>query len=107
MLSFLMLTRPQVHQHMPNEGVPFIPSSLPLPPTHPFRHRLIPQHRLSTSSLESNLKSKQIKLIPLESALPQNVPVTPLGSALTISLDLKLFRIRTCKKRVGEGQTVN
>jgi len=43
----------------------------------------------------------------LESALPKNPPVTPSESALTISLHLKCFRIRTYKKRWGGGQIVN
>jgi hypothetical protein len=42
-------------------------------------------------------------LTPLESALPQNAPITPLQSALTNSLDLKSFRIRTYKKKGGRG----
>src|SRR5271170_4822186 len=42
-------------------------------------------------------------LNPLESALPQNAPITPLQSALPKSLDLKSFRIRTYEKRRGEG----
>ena len=45
----------------------------------------------------------QFSLSPLESALPGNTPITPLESALTKSLDLKSFRIRTSKKRGGEG----
>jgi hypothetical protein len=43
-----------------------------------------------------------LRLSLLESALPQNVPVTLLESALTNLKDLKPFRIRTYKKR-GEG----
>src|SRR6266478_4947258 len=43
------------------------------------------------------------KLTPPESALARNASVTPLGSALTVSLDLKPFRIRTYRKRWGEG----
>src|SRR6266403_1833788 len=46
----------------------------------------------------------------LESALPQNSPVTPLQSALPKSLDLKHlkpFRIRTYKIRWGEGDFVD
>ena len=39
----------------------------------------------------------------LESAVPKNAPVTLLESALTKSLALKPFRIRTYKKRRGEG----
>jgi hypothetical protein len=39
----------------------------------------------------------------LESALPKNAPVTLLGSALTNSLNLKFFRIRTYENRRGEG----
>jgi hypothetical protein len=42
-------------------------------------------------------------LTPVESALPQNPSVSPSESALPNSLDLKSFRIRTCKKRWGEG----
>jgi hypothetical protein len=43
----------------------------------------------------------------LESALPNNTRVTPLQSALPNSLDLKSFRIRTCKKAGGRGSSVN
>jgi hypothetical protein len=39
----------------------------------------------------------------LESALPENAPVTRLESALPKTLDLKPFRIRTYKKWRGEG----
>jgi hypothetical protein len=42
-------------------------------------------------------------LTPLESALPQNVPVTRLESALPKTKDLKSFRIRTYEKGWGEG----
>jgi hypothetical protein len=43
----------------------------------------------------------------LESALPQNAPVTRLESALINSLDLKSFRIRTSKKSGGRRRFVN
>jgi hypothetical protein len=47
-------------------------------------------------------------LNPLESALPQNAPITLLKSALPKSLDLNSFRIRTYKNRWGGGVgTVN
>src|SRR5271154_1791583 len=42
-------------------------------------------------------------LKPLESAHPKNAPVTPSESALTNSLNLKSFGIRTYEKRRGEG----
>src|SRR5271163_5332293 len=42
----------------------------------------------------------------LESALPENAPVTRLESALPKSLDLKPFRIRTCEKWRGWGGKV-
>src|SRR5580700_5642225 len=42
-------------------------------------------------------------LNPLKSALAKNKRVTLLESALPNSLDLKSFRIRTYKKRWGEG----
>jgi len=40
---------------------------------------------------------------PSESALTKKQRVTRLESALTNSLDLKVFRIRSYKKRRGEG----
>jgi hypothetical protein len=52
-------------------------------------------------------QAKVKTLTPLESALPQSTPITRLESALTKSLGLKSFRIRTCKKGGGREQTVN
>jgi hypothetical protein len=43
----------------------------------------------------------------LESADPENAPVTRLESALPKSLDLKPFRIRTYENWRGRGQIVN
>ena|ERR1700676_311912 len=40
---------------------------------------------------------------PLQSALPKNAPITLLESALPKTRHLKSFRIRTYKKRRGEG----
>src|SRR5882724_2343770 len=42
-------------------------------------------------------------LSPLESALPQTTPITPLQSADPKTLDLKSFRIRRSEKRWGEA----
>src|SRR5579863_3049848 len=54
--------------------------------------------------LTCNPELSTVNLLTLvESALPQNTPVTPSESALPNSLDLKSFRIRTCEKRWGEG----
>jgi hypothetical protein len=41
---------------------------------------------------------------PVESALPRNSPITPLRSSLPKNIELKAFRIRTCRKRVGRGK---
>jgi hypothetical protein len=54
-------------------------------------------------SLDFQLSTVNFFLTPLQSALPQNAPITRLESALPNSLDLKSFRIRTCKKWWGEG----
>src|SRR5712692_6101070 len=40
-------------------------------------------------------------LSPLQCALAKNAPATPLECAFTKSLDLKPFRIRTCRKHRG------
>jgi hypothetical protein len=69
---------------------------------------------LSANSVPSVLKSNfprrsvvaygaEHSLTSLESALPQNVPVTRLESALPKTWHLKPFRIRTYEKRWGEG----
>ena len=42
-------------------------------------------------------------LTPLQSALPQNPALSPSESAVSISLDLKSFRIRVYKKTRGVG----
>ncbi len=44
-----------------------------------------------------------LSLSPLLSALPGFAPLTPLESALPKTQDLKSFRIRTYRKRRGEG----
>src|ERR1700747_2217989 len=51
----------------------------------------------------SKTEVKAKTLNPLESALPQNAPITLLKSALPKSLDLNSFRIRTYKNRWGGG----
>jgi len=53
-------------------------------------------------SRNRRLKNRYL-LTPVESALTEKRPVTPLESALPKTLDLKSFRIRTCGKGWGEG----
>jgi hypothetical protein len=55
------------------------------------------------TGLKSESQANVEKLSPLESALPQNAPVTPSESALPDLLDLKSFGIRTYKKGRGVG----
>jgi hypothetical protein len=62
--------------------------------------RTLPGHRWLSAP---NAHRPPQTVNPLESALPENRRVTPLESALPKSLDLKSFRIRTYKKRRGEG----
>jgi hypothetical protein len=54
-------------------------------------------------ALDFQLSTVNFFLTPLQSALPKNAPITRLESALPNSLDLKSFRIRTCKNRRGGG----
>src|SRR5271154_932832 len=55
------------------------------------------------SSAGDSRPTAPCSLTSLESALTKNRPITHLESALTNSLDLKSFRIRTYEKRRGEG----
>ena len=59
----------------------------------------------SASGKPHRIASKRAdhSLFPLESALTKNTFVTLLESALTKSFDLKSFRIRSYRKRQGEG----
>jgi len=56
----------------------------------------------ATCALSAFRRRPSSPLSPLQSALPRKTPATPLESALTISLDLKSFRMNTSEKR-GEG----
>ena len=71
------------------------------PATTADRNR--PKQPPSVDPSFSPLITRHSPLSPLESAHPQNCRVTRLESALPKSLDLKSFRIRTYKKRRGEG----
>jgi hypothetical protein len=54
-------------------------------------------------SFDFQLSTVNFFLTSLQSALTQNAPVTPLQSADPKTRHLKSFRIRTSKKRRGEG----
>ena len=75
----------------------------PATTAHRNRHEQPP----SVDPSFSPLVTRHSSLSPLESAHPQNSRVTRLESALPKSLDLKSFRIRTCKKAGGRGSSVN
>jgi hypothetical protein len=79
-------------------SVPFYPE--PVSQTQGLIQRFLCHNFLNRGK---RLAVQKHNLNPLESALPRNSPITRLESALTNSLDLKSFRIRTYKKRWGEG----
>src|SRR2546425_8863001 len=54
-------------------------------------------------SLRASGSTVSTHLRPLQSALTKNAPVTRLGFALSESLDLKSFTIRTYKNACGWG----
>ena len=64
----------------------------------------------TTAPLLNSFEAPRLNVIStvtrLESAVPKITCVTPLESALPKWLNLKSFRIRTCKKRRGEGVKV-
>ena len=87
MLPFLML---RLEQTLPRRAFrPFPPLRLVL---RTFSPLTLPVPSAAARSLT-----------PLESALPQNAPITRLESALPKTQDLKPFRIRTYEKTPGGG----
>src|SRR5882724_6757903 len=78
----------------------------PAPPIPCRSHQALPnsaRYRAFPFLLDYSLPTTHHLLIPLESALPKNAPVTRLESADPKSLDLKPFRIRTYRKGWGRG----
>jgi hypothetical protein len=71
------------------------------------RNALLMRMPMASCSSTQVAAARHNWLSSLESALPKNTRVTPLQSALPNSLDLKSFRIRTCKTGWGVGKTVN
>src|SRR5271154_2818376 len=67
---------------------------------------VIRTHRAWTVASQFLHPNRVPALTPVESADPKNTPVTPLQSADPKTQHLKSFRIRTYKKRRGEGAAV-
>ena len=70
---------------------------------HALRTVLRSEHRAGPFLRHYSLPTTLYSLTPLESALPQNAPVTPLQSADPKTKHLKSFRIRRSEKTWGEG----
>jgi hypothetical protein len=102
------LHRSDLARNTPEESVHPYPPSLSKVDFAPPRVRVrvgCSGHFPFTLSLEGKRALCGFALNLLESALAKNAPVTPLGSALTNSLNLKSFRIRTYEKWRGGGES--